>query len=174
MRRPLPVEQLAAPLVLRVAGVFDLEPSDVQVHSGRDAPKLAVRATGIEPVGLTGSLSFVARETSAARDPNRRACIAERAGPYYCGPTDTKEMSAIEDRGRFTMRLSRSLQLASLPTRRATSVLGNRSRLSYSARRGVKVHVPQRQPLVGAAIIFGSWAFRCARCFTPAWGFRSP
>ena len=28
MRRPLPVEQLAAPLVLRVVGVFDLEPSD--------------------------------------------------------------------------------------------------------------------------------------------------
>src|SRR6516225_6177954 len=54
MRRPLPVEQLAAPLVLRVVGVFDLEPSDVRVHSGRDAPKLAVRATGIEPVGLTG------------------------------------------------------------------------------------------------------------------------
>src|SRR6516225_276379 len=55
MRRPLPVEQLAAPLVLRVVGVFDLEPSDARVHSGRDAPKLAVRATGIEPVGLTGS-----------------------------------------------------------------------------------------------------------------------
>src|SRR6516165_8418650 len=82
MRRPLPVEQLAAPLVLRVVGVFDLEPSDPRVHSGRDAPKLAVRATGIEPVGLTGSLSFAARETSAARDPNRRACIAERAGAY--------------------------------------------------------------------------------------------
>ena len=112
MRRPLPVELLASPLVLRIVGVFDLEPSDVQVHSGRDAPKLAVRATGIEPVGLTGSLSFAARETSAARDPNRRACIAERAGAYYCGPTDTKEMSAIEDHGRFTMRLSRSLQLA--------------------------------------------------------------
>ena len=67
---------------------------------------------GLDSYGLAHPMAQDQKPRLLARDPNRRACIAERAGAYYCGATDTKEMSAIEDHGRFTMRLSRSLQLA--------------------------------------------------------------
>ena len=53
----------------------------------------AVRATGIELVGLTGSLSFAARETSAAGDPNRRACIAIADRNQFTGAREASPVS---------------------------------------------------------------------------------